>query len=137
MIVIFLFSTDPFASSNTSTIIGPLLSSIFPTLSNPEIDTIHEAMRKLAHWTEYFILAVLLARALRTEFPRHRPFRKLIFCIVLATLYAASDEWHQSFVPIRSASVVDVVIDGFGAICGALSFTLSQRAKLPRQQQPK
>ena len=133
MSLIFLFSTDLFASSQTSSILGPLLSSIFPSLSNRQIETIHQVIRKFGHWSEYFILAVLLARALRAEFPRQRRIGQLISCIALATLYAASDEWHQSFVPSRSASVVDVMIDGFGAVCGALWFDLSQRTKTMRQ----
>ena len=47
--------------------------------------------------------------------------------IAIATLYAASDEWHQSFVPSRSASIVDVLIDCVGAMCGAFWFEWHRR----------
>jgi VanZ family protein len=67
-------------------------------------------LRKLAHVTEYAILGALLLRATR------RPG----LALGLATLYAASDEVHQHFVEGRHAAVVDVLIDGIGALVGVL-----------------
>ena len=122
MSVIFLFSTDLFSSSNTSSLLHPLLSALIPSLAIEQIEPIHEILRKLGHWSEYLILALLLMRALRAQIPTRRQRSLLICSWVLATLYAASDEWHQSFVPSRSASGLDVLIDSFGAICGALWF---------------
>jgi VanZ family protein len=120
--VIFLFSTDLFSGSNTSSWIHSLLSSLFPSLTDEQIELIHVGVRKLGHWSEYFILALLLMRAVREQFPTRRQRSLLIWSWVLATLYATSDEWHQSFVPSRSASGLDVLIDSLGAICGALWF---------------
>ena len=122
MIVIFLFSTDLFSGSNTSTLLGPLLSSLFPSLTTEQTDLIHVSARKLGHWSEYFILARLLMGAVTGQFPLWKQSRHLFWSLVLATLYAVGDEWHQSFVPSRSASGLDVLIDSFGAICGALWF---------------
>lgn len=127
MSVIFLFSTDLFSGSNTSSWIHPLLSSLFPSLTTEQIDLIHIIVRKLGHWSEYFILALLLMRAVREQFPTRRQRSLLIWSWVLATLYAAGDEWHQSFVPSRSASGLDVLIDSLGAICGALWFERGKR----------
>ncbi len=122
MSVIFLFSTDLFSGSNTSSLLGPLLSSLLPSLTIEQIDLVHEIVRKLGHWGEYFILARLLKRAVTGQFPLWRQSRHLFWSLFLAILYAAGDEWHQSFVPSRSASIVDVLIDGLGALCGALWF---------------
>ncbi len=127
MSVIFLFSTDIFSGARTSALLGPFLSSIFPALSNEQIEAIHLTLRKFGHWSEYFILASLLVRAWRKEFPSQTRIARWAWCVVLATLYAASDEWHQSFVPSRTASLVDVTIDSFGAICGALRFNGHRR----------
>jgi len=73
-------------------------------------------MRKLAHVSEYAILAVLLYRAcVHTALKGRRALSAglvLLFCAV----YAATDEFHQSFVPSRTASLRDVMID----ICGAM-----------------
>lgn len=75
------------------------------------------ALRKLAHLGEYAVLALLLARA---GVARAQAFA---FCV----LYAASDEWHQSFVPGRAGAFWDVVIDGAGALTGLLARGILRR----------
>ncbi|MSP36895.1 MAG: VanZ family protein [Deltaproteobacteria bacterium] len=120
MAVIFFFSGDNFYGANTASWLEPLLAALFPALSAAQFAAIHLTLRKLGHWSEYFILASLLLRAVRREFPKRSPIVRGLWCIVIATIYAASDEWHQAFVPSRSASLADVMIDSFGAICGAI-----------------
>jgi VanZ family protein len=127
MAVIFLFSTDYFSSANTTPLFAPILSRLFPDASAARIEQIIELTRKLGHYSEYFFLAILLMRALNAEHWGRLAKRRLIWCIALATLYAASDEWHQAFVPSRTASPVDVMIDSFGAICGSLWFHARKR----------
>ena len=67
---------------------------------------------KLAHVTEYAVLTGLLVWALRAQ----RLVLRRAICIAasIAIFYAASDEFHQSFVPNRHPSAVDVMIDGVG-----------------------
>jgi VanZ family protein len=120
MIVIFIFSTEWFSSANTTPFLSPLLAEVLPAVFAPLIEGIVALIRKLSHWSEYFILAILLMRALKAEISSQPAIRRLIWSIVLATLYAASDEFHQSFVPSRTANPVDVVVDSFGAFCGTL-----------------
>lgn len=129
MSIIFLFSTDLVSDANTSSVIGPGLSSLFPSLTSEHIELIHFGVRKLGHWSEYFILARLLISAVQKQYPGQPRRSRLIWSLVLATLYAAGDEWHQSFVPSRSASIVDALIDSFGAASGALWF--ERRKKNP------
>ena len=114
--VIFFFSTDIFSSANTAGALGPILQQIFPQLTPDHIDRIHAVIRKLGHFTEYFIFGWLLWRALRSH--DAMPSRRLALSIVITLLYAASDEWHQSFVPSRTSSMIDVLIDTIGSICG-------------------
>ncbi|MBI5304648.1 MAG: VanZ family protein [Chloroflexi bacterium] len=64
--------------------------------------------RKLGHFTEFAILAALLRRATRP--------RAGWLAFALASVYAASDEWHQSFVPGRDMLFTDWVIDSAGAL---------------------
>jgi len=72
-------------------------------------------LRKIAHVAEYAILMVLLLRAFWRTWPMGRRGAVLAWCFGLAVFYAATDEFHQSFVPGRGPSVIDVLIDAFGA----------------------
>ena len=94
-----------------------------------QIETVHLIVRKLGHWCEYFILATLIARALNAQTQRQSRLRRTSSAIVIATLYAASDEWHQAFVPSRSASAIDVLIDSFGAVSGTIWFERRRRCR--------
>jgi VanZ family protein len=120
MMVIFILSTELFSSANTAPLLAPLLANLLPDVFAARIETIVLLLRKLGHWGEYFILAVLLMRALDAEFSTQSAKRRLIWSIAVATFYAASDELHQAFVPSRTASPLDVMIDSFGALCGTL-----------------
>jgi VanZ family protein len=71
-------------------------------------------IRKGGHVTEYFILAALLWQTL-TATSLHRPLA-FALAFFLSILYAASDEWHQTFVPNRTGHSIDVVVDAFGVV---------------------
>ncbi len=84
-------------------------------------------LRKIAHVVEYAVLSALLWRALEGGRPRG-VWTLFLLSFFLSVLYAASDEWHQSFVPGRGASARDVLIDAAGALAAAL-FLLDRRKK--------
>ncbi|HEU5141302.1 MAG TPA: VanZ family protein [Bacillales bacterium] len=75
-------------------------------------------IRKAAHFTVYFVLAFLLVRA----FSRSLQARAKIFwfSLILAVLYAASDEFHQSFTAGRTPLPLDVALDSFSALFGTM-----------------
>ena len=75
---------------------------------------------RIAHYVEYFILGVLLVLALSAFDRKGRPWRIAVFVIALAALYGAIDEYHQSFVAGRVASVKDLGFDVAGASTSAL-----------------
>jgi VanZ family protein len=79
------------------------------------------ALRKLAHVTIFGLLWLTLARATRWRHP--------VPAAVLALLYAASDEWHQSFVQGRHGTPVDVAIDSVGIALAALAYVLVARRR--------
>ncbi|HEX3249234.1 MAG TPA: VanZ family protein [Pyrinomonadaceae bacterium] len=118
-------SSDSFNAGNTSRIIGPLVLWLFPNTSAETLATIHFITRKVAHFTEYAILGFLAARAFR---PYQRWF---LISAVLIVVYALLDEYHQSFVPSRTASIFDSLIDVAGGI-SALIFISRKRAKAQR-----
>jgi VanZ family protein len=133
MVVIFSASGDQKSFQHSSRIIAPLLHWLLPHLSEQAVNHVVVFVRKCAHLTEYAILAFLFWHALRKPVkrdPRPWAWREAKLSIWLVALYAATDEFHQLFVPSREASVRDVLIDTTGAICGmVLLWTLGRRLK--------
>ena len=98
-------SSASFSAGNTSRIIGPLVLWLFPNTTPETLLTIHFITRKLAHFTEYAILGWLAARAFRTSPRAAIRDRWFLISVTLIVTYALLDEYHQSFVPSRTASV--------------------------------
>ena len=129
--VIFVGSTDLLSAQHTSRFVVPFLRWLNPDISWPAINTIHVVIRKLGHISEYAILALVLWRAL-CSVPTLRTKTPILFGAVLlaCAVYAATDEFHQSFVGSRTSSDHDVLLDSAGAFLGALiGAAFSQRAK--------
>src|SRR5438067_13336209 len=117
MALIFVGSTDVLSAQHTSRFLVPFLRWLDPQISLAALAQIQFAIRKLGHLTEYAILAMLLWRALRSG-ARWQVKMSILFLVaaLASAIFAASDEFHQSFVPSRTASPTDVMID----ICGTL-----------------
>ena len=116
MIFIFFGSTDLLSAEHTSRFIGPFLRWFAPDISTATVASIQLLVRKCAHLTEYAILAALLYRAFRQG--RNDFWRAAIFALVVAALCASLDEFHQSFIPTRTGTAWDVMIDACGAVIG-------------------
>jgi VanZ family protein len=116
MSFIFWMSTGTFSAENTSWIVEHILGLLMPSLSQEKVDMIHWVIRKLGHVTEYFILGILLFRAFRSGSRELRIRRWAFSSLLVAMLYAVSDEFHQSFVATRTTSCFDVGMDTLGAI---------------------
>jgi VanZ family protein len=114
LLMIFLFSTDNFSAGETSQFIAPLLTFLFPSLSPQQIDIVHAVIRKLAHVTAYFILALLSYRTLRHE--QRDVLDAKVWTGALVLLTGLSDEFHQSLTLTRGASIVDVGYDCLGGL---------------------
>jgi VanZ family protein len=123
MLLIFGFSTNAGAPRNTSRIIGPIVRWLVPGISDEALGRVVLAVRKSAHVSEYAVLALLCWRARRRPVRGDaRPWRwtDAAFAFLVAAAFAASDEWHQSFVPSRQGSWWDVLLDSGGAALGLL-----------------
>lgn len=90
------------------------------------LEGLNAVARKMAHLTEYAILAVLLYRALHQGYQRKmiQAFRS---SAAIAVIFAALDEFHQSFVASRTPSVTDVMIDAAGAGIGIVVLLMIHR----------
>jgi VanZ family protein len=113
--VTLLRRTDPW--------LAPLLlmALIFAFSAQPDLNSglglIDAIGRKLVHLAQYALLAFLWWRALRTRLDDRRA---ALGAFVVAVLYAATDEYHQSFVDGRSGSPLDWAIDCAGAALACL-----------------
>lgn len=117
--VISTFSTGVFTSEHTSRIIIPILRWLFPRAPIETLQAMHFVVRKCAHFTEYFILSLLVLRAIRAG-RRENRLAWALLAILLVAGYASLDEFHQSFVPGRTAAVGDVLIDTSGGVAAQL-----------------
>jgi VanZ family protein len=127
MLFIYVSSTDLMSAEHTSRFIGPFLRWFSPGITEAAAASVQLFVRKCAHLTEYAILASLLFRALRQG--RDNFQRAAVIAFVISAISAALDEFHQSFVPSRTGSSWDVLIDCAGALAGLLLYRLLIRRK--------
>jgi len=113
------FSTGAFTPEHTSRVIVPVLHWLFPHMPMETLELIHHAIRKCAHFAEYFILSLLILRGIRAGRKETRLAWALLAILVVAA-YASLDEFHQSFVPGRTPAVGDVLIDTSGGAAAQL-----------------
>ncbi len=115
-VVIFLFSAqDGNESSGLSGQIITTLCNLFGyTPDSNALDFISFCIRKAAHMTEFGLLGLLVLNAIYLGFGAFKGIYPSAF--VIASIYAASDEIHQLFVPGRSGQFTDWLIDNAGIL---------------------
>jgi VanZ family protein len=123
MIVIAIESSKWLSAHNTGRILFPLLHYLFG-VDYSRFDHWHFYMRKGGHVFGYGLLSILLFRAWRETLPSpsHSKWNMRWAAIaVIGTLFVASlDEWHQSFLPSRTGTVHDVVLDTCAGIAAQI-----------------
>ena len=127
--LIFFASTGEFSASNTSLIIGPLLHWLFPNITDERVALVHFFVRKLAHFTEYAVLALLAIRAFINSSQKSIKRHWFLISLLLVALYALTDEFHQSFIPSRTASIYDSLIDTSGGLTALILYSIGRRRK--------
>ena len=103
-------------------IFSPLLpASTAKSALTEYAELIHLYVRKAAHMTEYFLLALSLQLPLAAWFSRLPYWKERIALGFTCTVvFAALDEFHQTFVPGRSGNFTDICIDSLGALAASL-----------------
>jgi len=114
-------STDTFSSEHTAWVFEPILRWMIPSLTAGQFESVHHAIRKCMHFTEYFVFCLLLYRGVRGD---RRGWRWTwgVTALCCAAGYSVLDEIHQAFVASRTASAYDSLLDSIGAFAafGAL-----------------
>jgi len=129
-VLIFIGSGDVLSGTHTSILLRAV-RWLFPNARSESLALFHLFVRKAGHLTEYAIFATLAARAFRASW--HAWLRRHWFWVslLLAIFYALSDEFHQSFVPSRTASIHDCLIDSVGALIALTIIWLRHRKSAP------
>jgi VanZ family protein len=112
--LVLAMSSPAMSSEHTGGILRPVLAWLLPSLRPVHVDFIHLLLRKGAHVTEYGILALLWRRPFlghRGWGPGLGGWLALGVCVIVATL----DERHQGFIPSRTGSASDIVLDTVAA----------------------
>lgn len=112
LILIFYFSNQP--GSISSDLSNHVLKTILNNLAISNFTVLGGILRKLAHFSEYFILSFLTLNLVK-QYKVVSPYDFMLvmfFCF----FYASSDEFHQLFIENRTASFLDVLLDYSGSL---------------------
>lgn len=139
MITIFLFSSDSGDESSVKS--DGIITRVSEVLvghklkgeeRNKYIDMYSYFLRKTAHFTIYFILGILLI-SLVSEYTSIN-YKSFLIALLIAFLYALSDEVHQLYVPGRSGQFSDVLLDSFGSLVGISVYFLIYKLRSGRDE---
>lgn len=114
--LIFLQSALPAEASNSESVGFTTFLNNFLLSLKLNVVLGHAFVRKLAHFTEFFVFGILLTATSCTY--TSRPHRRILSLLFFALFTAVSDETIQMFVSGRFASLSDVHLDFFGALVG-------------------
>lgn len=143
MFLIFSFSNQNVTSSiSMSDKVASKIIDVVVKFNGKEISSIEKAkmvkntrvvVRKTAHFTEYFILGILVFKI----FEMYGVKRTLVYAIIFCFLYACSDEFHQLFSDGRSAKVLDVLIDTSGSVLsiGCLQSMKKRKLRINKEKE--
>ena len=134
-LAVLLASFGGLSSVHTGSIIVAILHVVAPSLDASTVGTIHFAIRKLAHLTEYGVLGALYAHAQRPPGQAVFLLRWSAVAVSICAATAILDEWHQSFVPSRTGSPRDVALDIFGAIVFQLVWAVLRWRSRPARKE--
>jgi VanZ family protein len=134
--LISIESTDMFSSRNTGSMLYSLLTRLFGEINFYDFLVFHHLLRKTGHVLGYGMLALLLLRGWRATFGSAREYltRAALLSWLGAAIVAALDEWHQSFIPSRTGTPWDVLLDSTAALVFLLIAYTWLRRTSPEEQ---
>lgn len=139
VVMVFIFMQSALPANLSQEESGRIVNWIVAMLQGVcpvERDTVSFIVRKCAHFTEYMVLGLCLAPAVKEwmdseKVDLEKEFLKkaLLAAWLTGTLYAVTDEVHQYFVPGRSCELRDMMIDSSGVLTGLLLGLLVTKIK--------
>ncbi len=113
IVLITFESTDYFSSQNTGSMLYTLLTRLFGHINFAHFLIFHHYLRKTGHVVGYGMLSLLLLRGWRATlgWVHTLLLRAALLSWLGTAIVAALDEWHQSYIPSRTGTIWDVVLD--------------------------
>lgn len=135
--VLASFSTDTFSAEHTGSVLLKIIHFFYGPISHHQFEHIHFLIRKAAHFCSYGFLSALAFFAWRATWPALERWniRWAVLGVLTAFLAGSLDEFHQSFVPSRTSTFHDVLIDTAGALFFQIVIALWINARDRRTKQ--
>jgi len=131
--VIVIESTEAFGSNHTSGPLRRIFEALFGHVPTVRWELIHHYIRKTGHFLGYGFIGLAWLRAWWFTLPRSRFLLDAILALLGTALVASCDEWHQTFLPNRTGSPWDVLLDCCGAITLQLIVYIFMRTFKPKR----
>ena len=131
--VIVVESTEMMGADNTSRPLRLMYQAIFGSVTDARWEVVHHYIRKSGHFIGYGLIGLAWLRAWWFSMPRSRFALDALLALLGTALIASADEFHQSFLPNRTASPWDVLLDCSGAVTLQLVVYLFMRLVRPKR----
>jgi len=134
--LVMMESTEYFGTDRTTHPLRWLVQLLFGHLSDNTWNFVHLCIRKSGHFIGYGALGLAWLRAWWMSLPGYRFLAGSLLGLAGTALVASWDEWHQTFLPNRTGSPWDVLLDCCGALAVMLTFYLFVRLFRPKLLDP-
>jgi VanZ family protein len=131
--VIVLESTESFGSDHSSGPLRRIFEFLFGNVSDDRWEILHHLIRKTGHFLGYGFIGLAWLRAWWFTLPHSRFIQDAFLALLGTALVASCDEWHQTFLPNRTGSPWDVLLDCTGAIVLQLLVYVFMRTFRPKK----
>ncbi len=131
--VVATSSSDLFSSTHSAHLLRWVFASIFGNVYNIPWDTINFCVRKSGHFCGYGLIGLAWLRAWWMTLPHSHFLTDAALGLLGCAAMASLDEWHQTYIPSRTGSAWDVLLDCCGAIVMQLAVYIFMRLFRPRQ----
>jgi VanZ family protein len=131
--IIAFESQEYMGADHTSEPLRRLYETFFGHVSNADWANIHHYIRKTGHFVGYGFIGLAWLRAWWLTLPRSRFLHDSLLALMGTALVASCDEWHQSYLPNRTGTPWDVLLDCTGAIVLQLIIYVFMRTLRPKR----
>ncbi len=122
-------STDYLSSDHTSAALYSVLTRLFGPINLYDFLVWHHYLRKTGHVIGYAMLCLLLFRAWRMTLAAVRRWKPALLAWLGTAMVASLDEWHQTFLPSRTGTIRDVILDSTAGLIALIILLLLLRRR--------